>query len=360
MVYFKSILVLPFLIFCVLLQSCTNATKTPSDTAESKETAESHQTTEVSDSTEDTYTTETDTTDAEAGVSPLKVEKGKILDSNNEIVQLKGMSLFWSQWMPQYYNFETVKNLKEHWNINVIRAAMAVEHDGYIENPEREKQKVMAVIDAAIELDIYVIVDWHDHQGENHVEEAKAFFSDIAEKYHQFPNIIYETYNEPLDVSWSETLKPYHEEVIAAIRKHDDNNVIVLGTPNWSQRVDLAAEDPVDAKNIAYTLHFYSGTHKEDLRQKAEIAIEKGLALFVTEFGTTNANGDGEVFKKETTKWWDFLDKHNISWCNWSIADKNEASAALKPGTLSEDLEQPENLTKSGKFVRDRLLNLNL
>lgn len=253
--------------------------------------------------------------------------------------------------MPQFYTFETVKNLKEHWNINVIRAAMAVEHEGYLEHPEREKQKVMEVIDAAIELDIYVIVDWHDHKAENHLEEAKTFFSEIAEKYQNYPNIIYETYNEPLDVSWSNVLKPYHEEVIASIRQYDKDNIIVLGTPNWSQRVDLAAGDPVSGENLAYTLHFYAGTHKEDLRQKAEIALQKGLAIFVTEFGTTNADGDGDVEIEETQKWFDFMNDHDISWCNWSITSKDEASAAIIPTTTPQDLSREENLSTSGKVV---------
>ncbi|GIR30139.1 MAG: hypothetical protein CM15mP44_4220 [Candidatus Neomarinimicrobiota bacterium] len=54
-----------------------------------------------------------------------------------------------------------------------------------------------------------------------------------------------------------ETLKPYALNVISAIREIDPDNLIVVGTPEWSQRVDLAAEDPItEYTNIAYTLHF--------------------------------------------------------------------------------------------------------
>lgn len=346
MLSLKNIFLIPLLMLFIFPQSCSQAPG-PTDVPEPQEKTENPDTPNDSGTTEDQATTDTVTT----SISPLKIENGKIVDSQNNAVQLRGMSLFWSQWMPQFYNFETVKNLKEHWNINVIRAAMAVEHEGYLEHPEREKQKVMEVIDAAIELDIYVIVDWHDHNAENHLEEAKTFFSEIAEKYQNYPNIIYETYNEPLDVSWSNVLKPYHEEVIASIRQYDKDNIIVLGTPNWSQRVDLAAADPVSGENLAYTLHFYAGTHKEDLRQKAEIAIQKGLAIFVTEFGTTNADGDGNVDKEETQKWFDFMNEHDLSWCNWSITSKDEASAAIIPETTPQDLSKEENLSTSGKVV---------
>lgn len=286
----------------------------------------------------------------------LAIEDGTIVNSHNNPVQLKGMSLFWSQWQAQFYNFETIKMLKEHWGINVIRAAMAVEHGGYLENPEHEKEKIFGVIDAAIELGLYVIIDWHDHHAEDHRVEAREFFSEVARLYGDHPNIIYEPYNEPLNVSWTEVLKPYHEDIIAAIRHHDPDNIIVLGTPTWSQRLDLAAEDPIEGDNLAYTLHFYAGTHKEELRQVAEEAMAKGIALFVTEFGTTNADGDGPVDVKETQKWMEFMDKNNLSWCNWSIADKDESSASLLPGTSPKQVNNDLQITQSGKLIKAAIL----
>ncbi len=308
--------------------------------------------------TENPDTTQPQEPDAgeEPSLLALKITNGKLVDSENKMIQLKGMSLFWSQWAPEFYNFETVKNLKEGWNINVIRAAMAVENDGYLSNPEREKEKIKTIIEAAIELDLYVIVDWHDHHAENHLQEAKTFFAEIAREYGNHPNIIYETYNEPLDVSWSNVLKPYHEEVIAAIREYDDDNIIVAGTPRWSQRVDLAAEDPLNGDNIAYTLHFYAGTHKQELREIAKTAMENGLALFVTEFGTTNADGDGPVYQEETRKWFEFMEQNNLSWCNWSITAKAESSAALLPGTIPSGLNIQNNISTSGKLVREKLM----
>ncbi|WP_051205262.1 glycoside hydrolase family 5 protein [Salinimicrobium xinjiangense] len=286
----------------------------------------------------------------------LAVKNGAVVNASGEVVQLKGMSLFWSQWQPQFYNRKTIENLVEDWNIQLIRAAMAIEHEGYLENPKREKRKVEKVIEAAIDLGIYVIVDWHDHHAEDHLPQAKKFFSEIAQEYGKHPNLIYEVYNEPLNVSWSQVLKPYHEEVIAAIRQHDPNNIIVLGTPTWSQRVDLAAEDPVDGDNLAYTLHFYAGTHGQELRDLAEIAMKKGLALFVTEFGTTDANGDGPVYEQETADWMEFMDLHKLSWANWSVADKDESSAAFFPGTTPSEINRKENISTSGKVVRSYLM----
>jgi len=285
----------------------------------------------------------------------LRVKKNNIIDAHGTATQLRGMSFFWSQWMGQYFTAETVKWLKEDWNCNVVRAVMGIEMGGYLDHPEREKEKIIAVVDEAIRQGIYVIIDWHDHRAQLHVKEAKAFFAEMAQRYGDKPNVLYELYNEPLNVSWSTVIKPYHEAVIDTIRRYDADNVILCGTPNWSQDVDVAAHDPIKGTNIAYTLHFYANSHKQSLRTKATKALNEGIALFVTEYGTTDASGNGFVNKEETRTWWKFMDDHNISWCNWSIADKNESSSALKAGMHVNEKPSTEQLTESGNFVREEL-----
>jgi endoglucanase len=290
----------------------------------------------------------------------LHVEGNRILDQNNNDVQLRGMSFFWSQWMGKYYTPETVQWLKEDWQCTIVRAAMAVDDsDGYITNPEIEKNKIFTVIDAAIAEGIYVIVDWHSHHAEDYEEQAKLFFSEIAEKYGNQPNIIYELYNEPLDVAWNTVLKPYHEAVIAEIRKHDPDNIVICGTRNWSQNVDDVIGNEIDDDNVVYTLHYYAATHKQELRDIAQEAIDNNIALFVTEFGTTDYSGDGFIDVEEANTWWNFLDENKISWCNWSIADKSENSAALFPNTSTEGKWNESDLTQSGLLVREELKSKN-
>jgi endoglucanase len=289
----------------------------------------------------------------------LRVSGNKIVDKNGEPVQLRGMSLFWSQWIGKYYNTQTVKWLKDDWHCNIIRVAMGVEGGGYLNNPEMEKTKVIDVVDAAISEGIYVIIDWHDHHAFNNTRKAKEFFAQMAQKYGDKPNVIYEIFNEPEQVSWADKVKPYHEAVIDTIRLYDADNLIICGTPTWSQDVDVAANDPIRGTNIAYTLHFYSGSHKQLLRDKATNALKKGVALMVTEYGTTDASGDGNVDQAETALWWIFLDQNKLSWCNWSIADKQETSAVLKPGTSINGGWTDADLTTSGLLVRTELKTKN-
>ncbi len=157
----------------------------------------------------------------------LRVQGNKIVDKNGAPVQLRGMSLYWSQWIPKYYTYNTVKWVRDDWCINVIRIPMAVSSGGYETNPTAERNKVITVVDAAISLGIYVIIDFHEHGAQNRLNIAKTFFADMAQRYGNHPNVLYETFNEPLDVSWASVIKPYHEEVISTIRQYDPDNIII-------------------------------------------------------------------------------------------------------------------------------------
>ncbi len=284
----------------------------------------------------------------------LRVQGNRIVDQTGTAVQLRGMSLYWSQWIPKYYSYNTLKWLRDDWKITVVRAAVGINGttDGYLVNPTAEKNKVFAVVDAAISLGIYVIIDWHDHTASDHRSQAQAFFAEMAQKYGNTPNVLYEVWNEPLAVSWSGVIKPYHQALVSTIRQYDADNIIICGTKTWSQDVDEAAADPVSGTNIAYTLHFYANTHKQFLRDKATTALNRGAALFVTEYGTTDASGNGTVNAGETATWWAFLDANKISHANWSVADISESSAALNAGASENGGWTLSQIKQSGQLVR--------
>jgi len=282
----------------------------------------------------------------------LRVQGNKIVDQTGTPIQLRGMSLYWSQWVPKYWTANTIKWLRDDWKITVVRAAMAVNSGGYATNPTAERNKVIAVVDACIQLGIYVVIDYHDHTASDNTAMAQGFFSDMARRYGNSPNVLFETFNEPLNVSWASVLKPYHQAVISSIRQFAPDNIIICGTRNWSQEVDEAAANPLSGTNIAYTLHFYANTHKQFLRDKAQLALSRGAALFVTEYGTTDATGDGAVNAAETQTWWNFLDANKVSYANWSVADIPESSAALIAGASPDGGWSLSQIKPSGQLVR--------
>ncbi|MCA0892487.1 carbohydrate-binding protein [Microbulbifer agarilyticus] len=295
-------------------------------------------------------------------VEPLSVNGNQVL-VGGQPGSVAGNSFFWSNngWGGEkFYNSSIVSWLKSDWKSGVVRAAMGVEDPGgYFDDPAGNEAKVRAIVDAAIANDMYVIIDWHSHYANEHDwSRAVNFFSRMAADYGHTNNVIYEIFNEPKQVSWSSGVKPYAESVISSIRSIDPDNLIIVGTPNWSQDVDDASFDPIQGHaNIAYGLHFYSGSHGQWLRDKAQTALNNGIALFVTEWGTVNADGNGGVNYGETDAWMEFLKNNNISHANWSINDKPEGASALVPGASATGNWAPAQLTASGNKVRDIILN---
>jgi endoglucanase len=283
-----------------------------------------------------------------------------LLNEKGDTVTLEGMSLFWHQWEgKKYYNFECLKWLRDDWHCDIIRAAIAVERGGYLNDPEGTKKQIFDLIQSCIDLDLYVLVDWHSHEAEKNPDAAIEFFTEVAQRFGDHPHIIYEIYNEPIRSLWTKDVKPYHDTLIAAIRKIDPDNIIILGSPMWSQNVDSAALNPVEGTNIAYTLHFYSGTHKQWLRDKAQVALDNGLPLWVTEFGMCNSDGDGPIDYQETELWFDFMEKNHIGWCKWSVVEKEETSSVLKPEANRKGEWSIDDLTESGKYIRNKLRSVN-
>ena len=284
----------------------------------------------------------------------LRVQGNKIVNKHNLPLSLAGNSFFWSNnnWGGErYYTPEIVKWLKDDWNTSIVRAAMGVDEDGgYLNNKTSNKIRVKTIVEAAIEQGIYVIIDWHSHHAEDYTNDAIMFFQEMANLYGQYDNVIYEIYNEPLDISWTETLKPYALSVIGAIREIDPDNLIIVGTPEWSQRVDLAAEDPItDYTNIAYTLHFYTVYHHEWLRERASDALESGIALFVTEWGSLGYT----LIDSEADKWMNWCYANKISHLNWAVNDKEEEWSILKPGSSTTGGWDDSDLTDAGKLAKN-------
>lgn len=282
----------------------------------------------------------------------LSVAGTQLVNQKGEPIVLRGMSSHGIQWFPQFTSYEAIKTVADS-GANLFRIAMYTEEGGYITQRETVKQAVFNAVDNAVKNDMYVIIDWHilsDGDPMKHLNEAIEFFAQISDKYRDTPNVIYEICNEPNgNISWGSNVKPYAEAVISVIRQNTDG-IILVGSPTWSQDVDIAADDPLSFNNIMYTCHFYAGTHGSDLRNKIDYALSKGAPIFVSEWGTSAADGNGGIFTDSAAEWLNFLAIRGISWANWSWCDKNESSAALVPGTDPNNITY-DSLTQSGKFV---------
>lgn len=287
----------------------------------------------------------------------LHVEGAFLVDCQGNPYQLRGMSTHGIAWFPQYVSPETFQTLRYDWNTNCIRLALYTdEYNGYCSggNQEELKSLIKRGVDSATALGMYVIIDWHvlnDRDPNVHKEEALAFFREMSALYKDHQNVLYEICNEPNSgVSWN-SIQSYAREVIPAIRANDSDAVVIVGTPTWSQDIDLAAAAPLEYDNILYALHFYAATHKDWLRQRLEACASQGLPIFVSEFGTCDASGNGGNDFGQASQWLQLLDRHQISYCCWNLANKAESSSVISPDCSKISGWNPEDLSESGKWI---------
>jgi endoglucanase len=288
----------------------------------------------------------------------LQVVGTQLSNAKGNALVLRGASLGWHNLWPRFYNEGAVSWLASDWKCNVIRASMGVGlDDSYLENPQYALKCMTTVIDAAIKNGIYVLIDFHSHK--LHTAEAKTFFTGMATKYKNSPNVIYEIWNEPDYYSWK-VVKQYSEEVISTIRAIDPTNIILVGSPHWDQDIDSVAGDPiVGHKNIMYTMHFYAGTHKKWLRDRTDAAIATGIPIFVSECAGMDATGDGPVDEAEWKLYLDWMDATKLSWCVWSVSDKNETCSMLLPRAESTGKWDDGLLKSWGKISRTSIRERN-
>ncbi len=306
--------------------------------------------------------TTTDTALASPSVNgALQVIGTQLCDKNGNPVQLRGVSSHGLAWYPEYVNADCLADLHS-WGANVFRLAMYTEeYGGYCSGGDQTalKDLIRKGVKAAKDEDMYVIIDWHilsDSNPLTHQSEAKAFFSEMSKEFSGYNNVLYEICNEPNGgTTWSD-IKTYAQNIIPAIRANDKDAVIIVGTPTWSQDVDVAAASPITGySNIMYSLHFYAATHKDDLRNKMKSAIQAGLPVFVSEYGICDSSGSGSIDENSANTWVDLMDEYGVSYVMWNLSNKDESSSILKSSVTKTSGFTYDDLSQSGRWLYNML-----
>lgn len=299
-----------------------------------------------------------------------------ISTKTNKQVMLRGMSLFWADAVgSQYYSENVIAWAAQTLGIDVFRFAMGIESydsDGgnsekgkilasysYKSSPDVKIEQLDRMVKAAIENDIYIIVDWHSHRAEQEQSIANDFFGKMATKYKDVPNIIWEVYNEPVNTDMG-TIASYANTVIGTIRKNGSKNLALVGTPKWSQ---MGSCGGVNQPNVGYVFHFYAASHSvNSYSGNVDNCMKGGNAVFVTEWGATSADGSGTVNTSEAGSWTSYMERNKISNCNWSlrhatVGDETEQSAMFSGSEVlnNKTLLNGAKYTQSGEFVKKYL-----
>ena len=296
----------------------------------------------------------------------LQVKNGKLCSESGEPVMLRGVSTNGLIVTESFINEDLFRELSKDAGVNLFRLAVytyGVGIIGYCTNGDKERyhRDIENGVEYAARQDMYVIIDWHilsDGDPNTYLEESKAFFAEMAEKYKDYKNVLYEICNEPNKVDWA-AVKKNAEAVIPVIREKDPAAVVIVGNPEWSKDLYSVAADPLDFDNILYTLHFYSATHGQQFRDMTEELSQSGLPIFVSEYGVTAASGDLPRDLESADEWIALLERENISYCMWSFSKVAEACSAIRATVPKYSGFVTEDYTETGLWLLETLKKYN-
>lgn len=291
----------------------------------------------------------------------LQVKGTKLCDEDGNQVQLKGMSTHGIAWYPRYTNAAAIKYIKDA-GANVIRLAVySDQNDSYLYEPEENMNYLYSAIENALVQNMYVIVDWHvlkDEDPNLYKANAVRFFEEVTKHYGNHKGIIYEICNEPNNGTTWDEIYTYASEIIPVIRKNAKDAVIIVGTPEHSFDIEDVLNKQLNFENVMYAFHVYIDATNNNvaglnwLRRKLELPIP----MFVTEWGIEDLETEGvKLYKENAVAFMDMMKERGISWCNWSLSNKDEIHSMFKTECDKYSGWTEEDLTFSGRIVIEGL-----
>jgi endoglucanase len=298
----------------------------------------------------------------------LRVTGTKLCNQYGNPIQLRGMSTHGIQWYGwgSCLTAASLDALAYDWGADVLRISLYVQEGGYETDPAGFTAQVNRLIEEATARGMYALVDWHQltpGDPNYNLSRAKTFFSAIANQHKNKNNIIYDICNEPNSGATWAKIKTYADQMIPHIRAIDNNAVILVGTHGWSTfglSGDGSLQDvfnnPLQFPNIMYTFHFYAKDHRTAYLNQLNTASDR-LPVFVTEFGTQEASGDGPNDFAMAQQFIDLMRNKKISWTNWNYSDDSRSGAVWLSGTCSNGPWTPARLKPAGTWIRERIMS---
>ena len=293
----------------------------------------------------------------------LSVVGPDLVNQYGEKFQLFGLSTHGLQWFGRYANFDTIAAIQEGFGNNIIRFAFYTDENGYCDGTEERKKQMLEDliegVDAATELGLYVIIDWHMVGAENaadknpltYMDQSIEFFSYITNYYKDQDNILYEIMNEPNGPTTWTQCKKYAETVIPVIRANTDA-IILVGNPRWTADLNSVMRNPlVGFDNIMYTYHFYAADHGNTTQ--VINAYAAGFPVFISEFGFMESSGDGALGLNNGERWKQVLDQRNISYVAWNISNSKGSASIFKENSYDMVDVSDSNLKEWGIYLKN-------
>lgn len=207
----------------------------------------------------------------------------------------------------------------KNWGSNVVR--LATNQDFWLQTTT-----YATTIDQQVSwvtgLGMGIILDLHwNNGGQQNMADRNSitFWSQVATRYKSNPWVIFELYNEPHDVSWSQWLNgdatyAGMQEMYNAVRAAGASNMVLVGGLNWAFDLSgVGAGYAVQGTHVAYATHPYDYAGKQVADWPAAFGYLTSTApVVMTEFGQY-CNTDTYVADLLT-----YAQTNQIHWTAWA------------------------------------------
>lgn len=274
---------------------------------------------------------------AAAAPPPLSVVGNHLVDPRGKLVTLRGVSVLAPEHnaecqgckpKPTAEMIGMAADASQGWHARVVR--IPITRAAVKDTRLNLKTVIEPAVAAATRANLYVIIDLHlvdDYGPGGKVSQASLieFWRPVARRYRDEPHVMFEVFNEPIKPDNWETFRTFIQPVVDAIREEAPQNIILVGSPNWSTRVNEAARQPLKGRNLVYVYHLYpnQGPASAANLESRFGAAAKSIPIMLTEFGWNPREPYADDVTRGTTQEWGeplraYLDQRpNISWVSW-------------------------------------------
>ncbi len=314
----------------------------------------------------------------------------------NQLVGEVEAEKFWKEFRENFITQEDIRFLKKS-GFNNIRIAFNYRLFVSTADPNKLEGEGYFLLDRVIDWckqeGLYVILDMHGAPGgqtgdniddsfgypylfENRENQELTIklWEKLAKRYKDEPIVLaYELLNEPIAHYFDKgalntKLEPLYKEITAAIRKADNNHIIILGGAQWNTNFDIFGK-PFDPK-LAYAWHKYGSPAKQEHFQKyKDFGNKFNVPVWLGETGENSYEWirDNRILAEQ----------NGMGWCFWTYKRINAAAtiasipkpegwddivkfASIQRGGLGEVRTNRPPIEKSRKILRDYLEGIKL
>jgi hypothetical protein len=325
---------------------------------------------------------QTRTFDSKLNPMCLHTKEKKVLNAGGKRVWLYGVNIASLEWSTDGEHIEeSVNRAINDWKVNLIRLPLAQDHwfgkrTNQMDGGAAYRALVDKLVDTCAAGRVYIDLDLHWSDcgqwmneggtlGQHSMPDKNsiAFWQDLATRFKNQPNVIFDLYNEPHDVSFAiwrdggtvtntpEHKKPGQAKVIYeavglqklydTIRATGATNIVAAGGLNWAYDLSGVLRGyGIKGSNLIYETHPYQNKTNWD-KNFGEVCWK--YPVYIGEWGFSAHDTNGLGYAQSLMQ---YAQKHKLHWTAWDL-HTNAGPTLIK----NWDYEP----TVSGQFVKEQL-----